>query len=51
VSDTFTFMVGIFASLWMVLFFGGSAVQLRKTYEQPASGGKIPPGGATGGRS
>jgi hypothetical protein len=28
-------MVGIFVTCWMMMFFGGSAIGLRKSYEQP----------------
>ncbi|MDP9149401.1 MAG: hypothetical protein M3O36_05610 [Myxococcota bacterium] len=37
-SDAYTFWVGVFTTLWVVLFFGFSARQLRKTYEHPAPG-------------
>ena len=40
-----TLGVGIFVTFWVVLFFGGSAIQLRKTYEHPAKADKDLPRG------
>jgi hypothetical protein len=39
-TDTHTLMVGIFVTCWMLLFFGGSAIGLRKAYDKPASTAK-----------
>lgn len=33
--DPYTFWVGVFTSLWVVLFFGFSARQIGKANERP----------------
>jgi hypothetical protein len=35
VSDAYTFWVGAFTTLWVVMFFGFSARQIRKAHEHP----------------
>ena len=34
-TDAIIFWVGVFTTLWVVMFFGFSAYELRKTYSLP----------------
>ncbi|MDP9034422.1 MAG: hypothetical protein M3O50_06415 [Myxococcota bacterium] len=36
-SDTPTLVVGAFSTLWVVLFFGFSAVQIRRSQERASA--------------